>query len=477
MIKFINKNDLLDLPLVIGAFSDEKISVLGSFSDDLNELVEEKIISLEKNKINKIPTFKKIANKTVYVVGLGKKGEYSIRGLEGAVKALTLGADSDLVIDSKTFINSLDEFDALRATIDINSYYEYSYEECKSVKKAKKYTFNVLTDYKDIKALDEYFNLYEIVNKTRDLVNKPYNYLSAEDLANYAVAMCERLKSDKVKYKIYEKEEIKALGMNAFLGVNKGSVAKPKLIYLEYNGKDEDLTALVGKGLMYDTGGYDLKSSMATMKNDMAGAATVLGIFEAIVTNKIKRNISVVICATDNRINGEALLPDDVLTAMNKKTIEIISTDAEGRLTLADAVCFAESKNAKRIIDLATLTGAVVTALGDYTTGILGNDQKLIDDIIEASKIANEHLWQLPITDFIREKVRKSDVADVKNASGRGMGVSSAAAFIEEFISATTSWAHLDIAGTAHLTSPFYQEAPGATGVMVKTLYKYLKDN
>ncbi|NCB13414.1 MAG: leucyl aminopeptidase, partial [Erysipelotrichia bacterium] len=173
----------------------------------------------------------------------------------------------------------------------------------------------------------------------------------------------------------------------------------------------------------------------------------------------------------------EALLPDDVLTAMNKKTIEIISTDAEGRLTLADAVCFAESKNAKRIIDLATLTGSVVTALGDYTTGILGNNQKLIDDIINASKIEDEHMWQLPITDYIREKVRKSNVADIRNATGREMGTSSAAAFIEEFVSKTTKWAHLDIAGTAYRTSPFYQEAYGATGVMVKTLYKYLKEN
>jgi len=477
MIKIVSKNENFDLPLVIGAFSDEAISFLGDFSKDLNELVEQKVISLDSSKINKIPTFKKIQNKMVYVVGLGKKKEYTQKTLEKAIKSLTLSASCDLLIEVDTFVGELDALLVLKTLIETNSYYEYNFEECKSVKKAKKYTFNLKTSYKNIKELDEFIILGEIVNKTRDLVNKPYNYLSAEDLANYALNMYERLKSDKLKIKIYEKEEISELGMNAFLGVNKGSVARPKLIYLEYNGKDEELTALVGKGIMYDTGGYDIKSSMSTMKDDMAGAATVLGIFEAIVTNNIKRNVSVVICATDNRINGEALLPDDVLTAMNKKTIEIISTDAEGRLTLADAVCFAESKNAKRIIDLATLTGSVVTALGDYTTGILGNNQKLIDDIINASKIEDEHMWQLPITDYIREKVRKSNVADIRNATGREMGTSSAAAFIEEFVSKTTKWAHLDIAGTAYRTSPFYQEAYGATGVMVKTLYKYLKEN
>lgn len=477
MIKYIDKKDNSELPILLGAFTGEKIKSLGDFSTAINEAIEEGVISTDEAKVNKVPTFKKFKHKTVYLIGLGQKEKYTIDVLAKVVKEITLKVKENVLVDVDSLINELNQKEALKVLVETNTYYEYQYTECKSKKEDAPITLNLFSSYKEEKGIEEYINLANIVNKTRDLVNKPYNYLSAADLAKYAADMYERLKSDKLKFKVYEKEEIAALGMNAFLGVNKGSKMPPKLIYLEYNGKEEDLTAIVGKGIMYDTGGYSLKSSMNTMKDDMAGAATALGIFEAIVTNNIKRNISVVICATDNRINGEALLPDDVLTAMNKKTIEIISTDAEGRLTLADAVCFAESKKANRIIDLATLTGAVVTALGDYTTGLFGNNQKLIDDILDSSKKEKEHVWQLPITDFIREQVRSSKVADIKNSTGRGMGASSGAAFIEEFISPETKWVHLDIGGTAYLTSPFYQEAYGATGAMVKTIYRYLKDN
>ena len=267
--------------------------------------------------------------------------------------------------------------------------------------------------------------------------------------------------------------------MGAFLGVNKGSTSEPKLIHITYQGKDDfnDPLALIGKALMFDTGGYSLKQSMVNMKDDMGGAATVIGVLEACVKNNLKVNLQIVICATDNRINGEALLPDDVLTAMNKKTIEVISTDAEGRLTLADALTYAQKEGSKKIIDLATLTGAVVVALGDYTTGAFTNDQQMVDKIIEAGNQEQESIWQLPITDFIREQVRATKVADIKNSTGRGAGASSAAAFLEEFVEEGSKWVHLDIAGTAFRTSPAYNEFYGATGAMVKTLYNYLRNN
>ncbi|MDD3191278.1 MAG: leucyl aminopeptidase, partial [Bacilli bacterium] len=257
-----------------------------------------------------------------------------------------------------------------------------------------------------------------------------------------------------------------------------GSTAEPQLIHLSFqNSEKPEKVGLVGKGVMFDTGGYSLKQTMNNMKDDMGGAATVIGIMEALARNDVKVNVEAIICATDNRIDGKALLPDDVLTAMNKKTIEIVSTDAEGRLTLADALCYAQKEGCKKVIDLATLTGAVVVALGDYTTGIFGNNDEMIEKIIASGKKTNEDIWHLPITDHIRKQVRSSKVADLTNSTGRNMGASGAAAFLEEFVEEGTKWVHLDIAGTIFHTSPSYQEAYGASGVMVKTLYEYLKNN
>ena len=166
---------------------------------------------------------------------------------------------------------------------------------------------------------------------------------------------------------------------------------------------------------------------------------------EAVVKNNLPVNLRVVIAATDNKVNSGAILPDDVLTAMDGQTIEIESTDAEGRLTLADAICFAQQEGSKVVIDVATLTGAVVVALGDYTTGLFGNDQELVDKILNSAKEENESLWQLPITDHIRDRVRKSPVADLINSTGRDMGASGAAAFLEAFVKPETKWLHLDI--------------------------------
>jgi leucyl aminopeptidase len=249
-----------------------------------------------------------------------------------------------------------------------------------------------------------------------------------------------------------------------------------RLLYLSYHGSrndDQGLT-IVGKGLMYDTGGYSLKQNMNDMKDDMGGAATAISVFEAAVLNKLPVNLNVVVAATDNRINSKALLPDDVLTAMNGKTIEIVSTDAEGRLTLADALCFAQKEGAKVVVDIATLTGAVVVALGEYTTGLFANDQDLAEKMLKSAESENESLWQLPITDYIRKQVRGSKVADLTNSTGRNMGASSAAAFLEEFVEPTTKWLHIDIAGTVFHTSPAFEEFYGASGVMVRTLLNFL---
>jgi len=478
MINISNNFEINDSnkPLVFGLFEDmTDVNIDININKDISELIKDKTIKLSLGKLNKIHTLNKITNKIIYIIGLGKIEEYSYERLEESLRDINYKLDNELNINLKSFCGKLDIKEVTKIIVQTICFYNYKYDECLTKKIDNDLMLKLISD-QDIKSeIIESFYISTAIDNTRDLVNKPYNYLSANDLANYALNLVKSFNNNKVSIKILEENEIATLGMNAFLGVNKGSSSEPKLIHIKYQNSDTPPIGIVGKGLMYDTGGYSLKSSMNNMKCDMAGSATVLGILEAAVKNELKVNIQVIICATDNRIDGNALLPDDVLTAMNKKTIEIISTDAEGRLTLADGVCYAQQEGCKEIIDIATLTGSVVVALGEYTTGLFGNNQTKLDKMIEASKYANEEMWVLPINEHIRKQVRSSKVADIKNSTGRAMGASSAAAFIEEFIEKGIKWMHLDIAGTAFHTSPSNKEFYGATGATVKTVYHYLK--
>ncbi len=309
----------------------------------------------------------------------------------------------------------------------------------------------------------------ESVNFTRTLVNRPYNKLNAKKLGEIAKSFEEY---DNVSVRVLGKKEIEALNMGAFLGVNMGSTDEPQLIHVTYNGdtSTDEQTALVGKGVMYDTGGYSLKGvqSMPTMKMDMGGAATALGAIKAVARLGIKANVSAIVAATDNRIGDDAIVPDDILTAANGTTIEIISTDAEGRLTLADALWYAQEEGATRIIDMATLTGAVVGALGTNIVGGFSNNDDFYNVFETTVKASGEKVWRLPI-DPAHHKAIESPFADIKNSGGRAAGSSVAAAFLQKFVSDDVPWIHLDIAGTA------FEKDKGGTGVMVKSLTKFFE--
>lgn len=460
-------------PLVIGAFIDKDLKLKKDLKID--DLLVEKVISFELGKVNKVYPLGKIKNKVLYLVGLGKLEDFTYENLEESLRGVNYKLGNELVIDLDSFVGSLEVGEVAKRLVKTINYYNYTYDEFLTKKFESDLSLKIVSKTDVTHLVNEALNLAVAVDNTRDLVNKPYNAMSATDLANYAVDLVKSFDNDKVSIRVYDKGKIEELKMNSFLSVNKGSVDEPKLIHIIYKNSAKDNIALVGKGVMFDTGGYSIKSSMNTMKCDMGGAASVLGTLEAVVKNNLEVNLQVVIAATDNRINGEALLPDDVVTAMNGKTIEIFSTDAEGRLTLADAVSFAQKNGAKTVVDVATLTGACVVALGDYTTGLFGNDETELKGMLDASKYANEHLWQLPITKTVREDVRSSKVADLKNSTGRLAGASGAAAFIEEFIEEGTKWLHIDIAGTAFRTSPRYKEFYGASGVPVNTMYEYLK--
>ncbi|HEX8355228.1 MAG TPA: leucyl aminopeptidase, partial [Pyrinomonadaceae bacterium] len=318
----------------------------------------------------------------------------------------------------------------------------------------------------------------ESVNFTRDLANEPGAYMTPTIMAERAQEIANEFG---LEIDVLDQARMEEEGMGALLSVARGSDQPPKMMVLTYMpegkqsiGDGEDFLALVGKGITFDTGGISIKPSenMELMKYDMTGGATVLGVMRAVAQLKPSIPVLGVVPSTENMPSGKATKPGDVVRAMTGKTIEVINTDAEGRLILADAVSYAKKLGATRVIDMATLTGAVSIALGDVNTGILGTDQQLIDEVIESGREVGEKFWQLPLDKEYSKQI-KSDIADIKNVGGRKAGTITAAAFIKEFADGI-SWAHLDIAGTAwgDEAKPFRSKGP--TGVAVRTLLNFV---
>lgn len=309
----------------------------------------------------------------------------------------------------------------------------------------------------------------EAAMNARDMVNEPANYMTPSDMAEIA-----RRTGDEtgLKVEILEKEAMQELGMGALLGVARGSEQPPKFIVMKYGGgkTPETEIALIGKAITFDSGGISIKPSagMEDMKDDMSGGASVIAAMGAIARLKPEINVLGIVPATENLPGGNALKPGDVITQMEGKTIEIISTDAEGRLALSDAIGYARKQEVKRIIDIATLTGAMQVALGDVCTGAFANNQELADTVIAAGEEAGERIWQMPMYDEYKEQ-NKSNVADIKNVGGRSAGSITAALFLEEFVG-DVPWVHLDIAGTAYTDKTKGYTVKGATGVPVRTL-------
>lgn len=313
----------------------------------------------------------------------------------------------------------------------------------------------------------------ESVNFTRELSNEPGGYLTPTDMADRARDIANEFG---LNVDVLDEARMEQEGMGALLSVSHGSEQPAKLIILKYVPRDagveedENLLAFIGKGITFDSGGISLKpgENMELMKYDMTGGATVLGAMRAIAQLKPSLTVLGVVPASENLPSGKATKPGDVVRAMSGKTIEVINTDAEGRLILSDAICYAKKLGAKRIIDMATLTGAVSIALGDVNTAILGTDQELINEVIEAGREVGEKFWQLPLDKEYTKQI-KSDIADIKNVGGRKAGTITAAAFLKEFADGV-SWAHLDIAGTAWGDDAKPYRSKGPTGVAVRTL-------
>ena len=317
-------------------------------------------------------------------------------------------------------------------------------------------------------------------NLVRDLVNEPAMVVTPSRMAEIARRVA---KEGGFQIKVHEKKDLERLKLRAILGVSAGSAQPPCLIHMIYRPrraagrKPLRRIALVGKGLTFDSGGLSLKtaSGMETMKLDKAGATVVLAVMAALASLELPIEVHGIMGMTENMPGGSALKPGDVLHTMSGKTIEVLNTDAEGRLVLADALEFAQQQKPDQIIDLATLTGACMVALGPSCSGVFGTDQVMVDGLLQAAARAGEKMWQLPLFEDYRDMIR-SDIADVKNSpSSRYGGATTAALFLKNFVKDGMPWVHLDIAGPAFLESEHGFMRKGATGAPVRTLINYLE--
>jgi leucyl aminopeptidase len=477
--------------VVVGLFSEgkgfsanvEEVNML--LNGQLETLLEEGDVSTKKYAVSKILT---LANETInrfYFVGLGKKEEARtevVREAFGAVfQTLQQAEIKEVTILVDSFISDkVDVQDVAHLVAQALPMSTYTYEGFKTAKKEKVEIEKVIIvsagNQEELNAALQVGEVYgKAVNSARTLVNTPSNKLTPTNLADYAVELAKKYD---LEYTILEKEDMQELSMGALLAVNQGSTELPKMIVLKYQGKEEweDVIGLVGKGITFDTGGYSLKppTSMISMKTDMGGAASVLGAMEIIAQTRPEQNVIAVIPSTDNMVGGYALKPDDVITSMSGKTIEVLNTDAEGRLVLADGITYAKQQGANYLVDVATLTGGVIVALGNHTTGAMTNDETLYEQMLEAAFEEDEQLWQLPIFDRDKERVRGSKVADLNNSPGREGHAVMGGAFIGEFAE-DTPWVHLDIAGTASTKSASKLGPAGGTGAMVRTLATFVE--
>lgn len=448
--------------LVVNKFEDENTS---------NELANKYAVEQDnfKGKFGEtylLPTYGKEIYRKVLVLGLGKKSEFNPNKMREAVakavkklqqiKAKKAAFDFDVNVD-------YGKSAAIGAMIA-----DYAYDKYKSEKAhhLEEITFAKFSE-NDVK---EGIIFGEAMKFTRDLANSPAQIATPSKLAQAAQNI------GGLETKVFDKSEIERMGMGAYLAVSQGSAQPPKFIHMKYTGKNpKKKIAIIGKGICFDSGGLDIKpaSSMLTMKDDMSGAACVLGVMSAL--SKLQPDIEVhgIIAACENMPSGTSYKPGDILTAKNGKTIEVDNTDAEGRLTLADALCYACELGVDEVIDIATLTGAVVVALGTFVTGIMGNNEELIAKLIKTAEESGEKYWQLPMYKEYFNSL-KSDIADMKNTGSRMGGASAAGVFLQEFVDGP-KWAHIDIAGTAYLEKPQKEFIAGATGAGVRTLLNYIK--
>ncbi len=480
--------------IVISLFENTKKIPSGLSSLDkasggfISNLLQNKDFTGKLNETVMIPTYKKAIPKRILLVGLGKTTELSsdkVRQAAGTATRVIQGKKfkSPSMLLYKTEYKGISIEDITRSVVEgvLLSLYNFTmYKTLKKEDKAVINNFTLIVQKKDVLAKVKSVakntqTVAEAVCFTRDIVNMAGSDATPTFLANKAKEIA---KKTGVKCRTLSRPDMKRLGMGGILNVSRGSSQPPKFIILEYNTrkKNNDTIVLIGKGVTFDSGGISLKpgANMDLMKADMAGAAAVLGAFKAISNLKPATHIVGLVPCTENMPSGSALKPGDIIKCMSGKTVEILNTDAEGRLILADAIAYAKRYKPDAVIDLATLTGACVAALGTFTSGMLGNNDKLKERVKHAGEKSHERVWELPLWKEYYELI-KSNIADIKNTGGRYAGTITAACFLGEFVE-DFPWVHLDIAGTflVEKDTPYIRK--GATGVGVRLLTRLILD-
>ena len=447
----------------------------------LLEKINQKKFKGEKGKILNFDFFDQRLQ-TLKIIGLGESKNINSNDIKNSLAdVVRKSADKEekiSILFPWELINSQEEIQSFGESARLSAYKDNRFNSKRDDKKVlKEIEFLNLNKFKNID-FNETEYICEGVELARRLVAAPPNSLTPLEMSIQASKIA---KDHGLEIKILEKNECEDLGMGAYLAVAKGSDLEPKFIHLTLKSKSpvKEKIALVGKGLTFDSGGYNLKvgaSQIEMMKYDMGGSAAVLGAAKALGAIKPDGlEIHFIVAACENMINGSAVHPGDVIKASNGKTIEINNTDAEGRLTLADALTYASNLKPDSIIDLATLTGAIVVALGNDVAGFWTNNNMMAKDLKTASSQAGEELWQMPLQKSYKDGL-KSHIADMKNTGPRAGGSITAALFLEEFFDKNIKWAHIDIAGTCWTDKNKGIHPSGATGYGVKTLVQWIKN-
>ncbi|MEO0096115.1 MAG: leucyl aminopeptidase [candidate division WOR-3 bacterium] len=494
-IKILNQS-ILDFDgdiIIVNLFEGVKIPGGGTGAVDkaldgaITEMIKKEEITGKLGETAVFPTFGKLKASKVMVVGLGKSDKFGIEEIRKASGSAAMAVKRAKAKKVGTIlhgagIGGIDPEVASQALSEGTFLALYEFNVYKKVENNKgiEEFYIVEMDKNKIGNIKKGVHLGTILaqsqNIARDFTNEPANNLTPEKFEKKVKDIIKDLGlSEKIKITVMDKKEIEKLKMGALLSVAQGSENEPRFIVLRYENSKGPLISLIGKTVTFDSGGISLKPSegMGAMKGDMTGGGVVFATTVALARADAKVNLLTIIPAVENMPSGKASRPGDIVKAMNGKTIEIISTDAEGRMTLADALCYAEKEGAKTIVDIATLTGGCAIALGDITAGVMGNNQELIDKLMAISKDTGERLWQLPLFEEYDEKI-KSDVADIKNSGGRLASPITAGMFLKHFVE-KAKWVHIDIASKEFAEKDRFYQPRGATGFGVRTLFEFCR--
>ena len=481
-INYLDRQNSLSKNTALFLVKDTRISEFkGIFEDKTNQKILNYLKKSKNIKKNKIETISPDFDQKIIIILLGNKNEDQ--------SSEKLGANFyDYIkkseIENISVIGS--NFSSIKNKITLNEFLHgielksYEFNLYKTKKNKKEINIHILKSKNDINQKTK-LKLDAVlggVNFTKDLVSEPGNILHPDEYAKRLI----KLKKLGIKVTVYDNKKLKKLGCNALLGVGQGSVRGSYLVTMEWNGvksKSKPL-AFVGKGVCFDTGGYSLKPArfMEDMTYDMAGSAAVVGLMKTLALRKAKVNAVGTVGIVENMVSGNAQRPGDIVKSYSGKTIEVLNTDAEGRLVLADALTFTEKKfKPKFMVDLATLTGAIIVSLGSEYGGLFSNDDELSKQLLEAGEKVEEKLWRMPLHKNF-DKLIDSKNADMQNINYvGGAGSTTAAQFLQRFIINKTAWAHLDIAGMAFSKYAGALNSSGATGYGVRLLNKFVEDN